>query len=168
LDVELTAVDIDETPNASTPVSEVAQEIAERKADAWAGHLQEDQILITADTVVVLNGILLGKPTDKEDAKRMLHELSGRTHRVITGVCLRSKSNRVSFSETTEVHFKTLSENEIEYYVDVFRPFDKAGSYGVQEYIGYIGVEHLNGSFYNVMGLPMHGVYKALCSMTAL
>jgi len=167
LAVELTSVDIDETPEQGMPSNEVAEAIAVRKANAWNGTLADDQILVTADTVVVIDNIILGKPANAEDSKRMLQLLSGRTHHVITGVCLRSAKKTISFSDTTEVRFKALFESEIDYYIETCKPFDKAGSYGVQEYIGYIGVEHLNGSFYNVMGLPMHRVYDEIRKLKA-
>lgn len=162
LPVELTSVQIDETPDPATPLIEVAEEIAVRKANAWEGALADNQILVTADTVVLLDGKLLAKPADADEARIMLSALSGQTHQVITGVCLRTPDQQVSFSDTTEVVFKKLLPEEIDYYISVHQPFDKAGSYGVQEYIGYIGVERLSGSFYNVMGLPMHRLYEEL------
>jgi septum formation protein len=162
LPVEITSVDVDETPPAGVPDEAVAELIAVRKADAWAGRLEPDQVLITADTTVVLEGHLLNKPEDAADARRMLGLLSGRTHRVVTGVCMRSLHHRSQFADITEVRFGQLSPEEIAYYVDQYKPFDKAGSYGVQDWIGYTGVGHITGSFYTVMGLPLHRIYAEL------
>ena len=119
-------------------------------------------MVLTADTVVVLGDEVLGKPKDETDAKRMLRELSGKTHRVITGVCLTTTSKQQAFAVTTDVTFKTLTDEEIDYYVTQYKPLDKAGAYGIQEWIGYIGVTSLNGSYFNVMGLPVQRIYEAL------
>lgn len=162
LPVEITQVDVDETPPTGVPDEAVAELIAIRKADAWNGDLAPDQILLTADTTVVLEGHLLNKPTDAADARRMLALLAGRSHRVVTGVCLRSAHHRVHFADIATVHFHALDEQEIAYYVDRHSPLDKAGAYGVQDWIGYVGVERIEGSFYTVMGLPLHRVYEAL------
>lgn len=132
------------------------------KADALRHTLQEDELLITADTIVWHKGEVLGKPHDAEDAKRMLRSLSGETHKVITGVTLTTHSKQDSFSSMTEVRFSQLSEEEISYYVEHFMPLDKAGAYGIQEWIGHIGVEHINGSYFNVMGLPVQRLYQEL------
>lgn len=118
--------------------------------------------MITADTVVVLEDKIYGKPTNKEEAKDMLHSLSGKTHRVISGVCLTSTTKQTSFSVASDVEFSSLSNKEIEYYINRYAPFDKAGSYGVQEWIGYIGVKHINGSYFNIMGLPIQRLYREL------
>jgi septum formation protein len=115
---------------------------------------------------VAVGQIILGKPTDDKSAFQMLQMLSGRTHEVITGVCIRSLNKEVSFSSSTQVKFKNLSENEIRYYIEHYQPFDKAGSYGIQEWIGKIGVEWIEGSFYNVMGLPIQKLYSELCNFT--
>lgn len=162
LPVEITSVDVDETPPTDVPDEAVAEIIALRKADAWPGRLEPDQVLITADTTVVLEGHLLNKPEDAADARRMLGLLSGRTHRVVTGVCMRSLHHRAQFADIAEVRFNPLSPEEIAYYVDQYEPFDKAGSYGVQDWIGYMGVGHIAGSFYTVMGLPLHRIYAEL------
>ena len=166
LPVEFTISDVDETPPAGLAEHLVAEHLARRKAELWTGDLQEDQVLITADTTVVLGSVpaqtLLNKPEDQKDAQRMLAELSGRTHRVITGVCMITTKSMVSFSDVTEVTFATLSPEEIAYYTAKYLPLDKAGAYGVQDWIGFIGVEHINGSFYNVMGLPLHRIYAEL------
>ena len=118
--------------------------------------------MLTADTVVVLGDEVLGKPKDETDAKRMLRELSGKTHRVITGVCLTTTSKQQAFAVTTDVTFKILTDEEIDYYVTQYKPLDKACAYGIQEWIGYIGVTSLNGSYFNVMGLPVQRIYEAL------
>lgn len=161
--VEITSVDVDETPPPGMPIEAVAEHLARRKADAWTGTLGPDQVLVTADTTVVVDGQLLNKPADPDEAKAMLSTLSGRTHRVYTGVCLRTAGGVTSFVDMAEVTFAPLTGEEIDYYVDRYSPMDKAGAYGVQDWIGYIAVERINGSFYTVMGLPMHRLYKALC-----
>jgi len=165
LPVEITAVDVDETPPQGLPTHEVAEYLARLKADAWKGTLQEDQVLVTADTTVLLDDLLLNKPVDRADAERMLALLSGRTHRVITGVCLRTGARTVSFSDITWVTFGALTPAQIAYYVERYSPLDKAGAYGVQEWIGYVAVERIEGSFYNVMGLPLHRLHAALLAI---
>ncbi len=140
----------------------VPEYLACLKADAFRGELQPDELLITADTVVCLGSRILGKPDGREDAIRMLRELSGNSHTVVTGVCLTTAERRKTFSAYTDVYFKPLSDEEIIYYVDHYRPFDKAGAYGIQEWIGCIGICRIDGSFYNVMGLPVQQLYEAL------
>lgn len=135
--------------------------IAKNKAKQY-GNLQDQEILITADTIVWLDGKVLQKPVDYEDAVRILKELSGKCHQVYTGVCLKSKEKEVMFSACTDVYFKKLTYAEIDYYINHFKPFDKAGAYGIQEWIGYIGVEKINGSFFNVMGMPIQKLYTEL------
>lgn len=162
LPVEITRVDIDETPPPGMPPNQVAEHLARRKAEAWAGLLADDQVLVTADTTVLLGDLLLNKPVDAADARRMLGLLSGKEHQVITGVCLRTARAVESFSDTALVRFRSLSTEEIAYYVERYNPLDKAGAYGVQDWIGYTAVERIEGSFYTVMGLPMHKVYAAL------
>lgn len=157
-----TLPDLDESFPDTLPHEEIAEYLARKKASAYSPALKEGELVITADTVVLLNGLILGKPIDKEDAKRMLRLLSGETHRVITGVCLTSIDKQVGFSDTAHVTFGTLSEDEIDYYVNAYSPMDKAGAYGVQEWIGYMGVERIEGSYYNVMGLPIFKVYREL------
>lgn len=152
--------DIDESYPHSMPAKNVAQYIAEKKADAYTA--AEEEIILTADTVVIVDNEILGKPKDGADAARMLRLISGRTHQVITGVCLKNRDKRISFSVSTDVTFKLLSEDEISYYIEHYRPFDKAGAYGIQEWIGFIGVTELNGSYFNVMGLPVQRIYDAL------
>ena len=166
LPVEITSVDVDETPPQGMPDDQVAEHLARKKAEAWTGTLAYDQVLVTADTTVLLDDAsgthLLNKPVDAADARRMLALLAGRTHRVITGVCLRTRSTTHSFADIAHVTFRALTAEEIGYYVERHQPFDKAGSYGVQDWIGYSAVTRLEGSFYTVMGLPMHRVYEAL------
>lgn len=134
--------------------------LAKKKADAC--QLQEDTLLITADTVVWHNEEVLGKPRDREDAKRMLCTLSGNTHEVITGVSIKTKKKQKTFSVVSKVRFAKLEEEEIDFYIDKYKPYDKAGAYGVQEWIGYIAVEYIEGSFYNIMGLPIQRLYFEL------
>lgn len=153
---------IDESYPEDLPVSEVALHIARKKADAYRRIIQDDELVITADTVVVVGDEILGKPVDEEDAVRMLRLLSGRTHQVTTGVCLLTATQEYGFDVTTDVTFKVLSDEEIIYYVSQYKPFDKAGAYGIQEWIGYIGVTSLQGSYYNVMGLPVQRIYNEL------
>lgn len=168
---------IDESYPSTLSPYETAQYIAAKKADAYWGLLADGILILTADTVVIAptedeqndkegRGIILGKPKDAEDAKRMLRMLSGKTHHVVTGVCLTTVKEQHQFSVTTEVTFKSLSEEEIEYYVSKYKPFDKAGAYGIQEWIGYIGCTGLKGSYYNVMGLPVQRIYEELNQMS--
>ena len=154
--------DIDEDYPADMPVSQIAEYIAREKADAYRKVMGDDDLIITADTIVIVGDEVMGKPVDEDDARRMLHELSGRTHQVTTGVCLTTKSAQRHFSVTTDVTFKQLSEQEITHYIKNYRPYDKAGAYGIQEWIGYIGVTALNGSYFNVMGLPVQRIYNEL------
>ena len=154
--------DIDEHFPEQLPASETALYIAKRKAEAYRGQMTEDELIITADTVVIVGDEILGKPADEADALRMLRLLSGRTHQVTTGVCLMTTKMQRSFDVTTDVTFKTLTDEEIMYYVNRYKPFDKAGAYGIQEWIGYIGVTGLHGSYYNVMGLPVQRIYTEL------
>ncbi len=154
--------DIDESYPSDLQKEEIPVYIAKQKADAYKSFQQDNELLITADTIVWLEGKVYGKPTDETDAKNMLKELSGKTHEVLTGVCISDKQKEKSFCAVSKVKFAVLEEEEIDYYIEKYKPFDKAGSYGVQEWIGYIGVESLEGSFYNVMGLPVRMLYKAL------
>ena len=144
------------------PAIEVAQYLSGIKADAYKDIIGEDELLIAADTVVVLDGKVYGKPEDGADAVRMLRELSGRVHQVATGVTIAAKDKRTSFTTVTDVKFADLTEGDIRYYVDNYAPLDKAGAYGIQEWIGCVAVESINGSYYNVMGLPVHRLYQEL------
>jgi septum formation protein len=154
--------DIDESFPADLPTREIAEYISRKKAAVYQKRMADDELIITADTIVVLDSEVMGKPHDEADASRMLHELSGRTHQVITGVTLTTTTRQLSFSVETDVTFKTLSDEEINYYVQRYKPFDKAGAYGIQEWIGHIGVTGLQGSYFNVMGLPVQRIYEAL------
>jgi septum formation protein len=163
IDFEVRVIDdIDESYPPGMDPYDVAEYIACKKADVYSKSMTDDELLITADTIVFRLDKIFGKPVDREDAKRMLRELSGRVHEVVTGVCLLSKAGKKSFSASSAVSFSQLSDAEIEYYVENYRPFDKAGAYGIQEWIGYVGVEAINGSFYNVMGLPIQRLYREL------
>ena len=153
---------IDETYPESLPAVDIPQYLADRKADAYFSFIKDNELIITADTLVIKNNKVLGKPHNEEQAFEMLTTLSGNTHKVVSGVCIFTKDRRVSFSSITEVTFSPLSEEEIKFYIDHFRPFDKAGSYGIQEWIGCVAVQAINGSFYNVMGLPVHQLYQEL------
>ena len=154
--------DIDESYPHDLPTLKIAEFISKKKADAYVETMADDELVITADTVVILGDEVMGKPHDEAVAKRMLGELSGRTHQVATGVTLSTKERQMSFSVVTDVTFKQLSADEIDYYVRTYHPMDKAGAYGIQEWIGYIGVTALKGSYFNVMGLPVQRIYEAL------
>lgn len=154
--------DVDESYPDTLQREEIPLYIAKEKADAYIPMMQPDELIITADTIVWLDGKVLGKPRDREDALQMLRTMSGRTHEVFTGVCITTTDWQRSFTAQTEVRFATLSEDEIIYYVDNFKPMDKAGAYGVQEWIGFIGVENISGSYYNIMGLPVQKLYREL------
>ena len=154
--------DVDESYPNDLPTLEIAEFISKKKADAYIQTMADNELVITADTVVILGDEVMGKPHDEADAKRMLGELSGQTHQVATGVTLSTKARQVSFSVVTDVTFKQLSSDEIDYYVRTYHPMDKAGAYGIQEWIGYIGVTALKGSYFNVMGLPVQRIYEAL------
>ena len=144
----------------------VPEYLSQQKANAYSKIMKDDTLLITADTIVLLKDEILGKPKDAEDAKRMLRMLSGKTHKVITGVSLTSKDKQTTFSDMAMVTFENLTDDEIAYYVDKYQPFDKAGAYGVQEWIGMIGIPRIEGSFYTIMGLPLHRVYELLQPFT--
>ena len=144
------------------PLTDVAEYLSRKKSDAYPVELAEADVLLTADTVVIACGEILGKPHSREEAIAMLQKLSGATHEVATGVTLRTSTKSHSFTSVSKVRFRQLSLEEIEYYVDNYHPMDKAGSYGIQEWIGYVGIEHIDGSFYNVMGLPIQRLYCEL------
>ena len=140
----------------------VPEYLSKVKASAFREELKADEVLITADTVVCIHDRILGKPADRKEAISMLQKLSGNRHLVVTGVSVTTRTEQLSFSSRTDVFFKHLSNEEIEFYVDTYKPFDKAGAYGIQEWIGYIGIERIEGSFYNVMGLPIQKLYETL------
>lgn len=153
---------IDESYPDSVPLIEVPQFVSEKKADAFQSIIKENELLITADTMVVCDDRILGKPVDSTDAKDMLRFLSDKTHKVATGVTVTTKDRRTSFTTVTDVTFSELTSEEINYYVDNFQPFDKAGAYGIQEWIGAVAVSRIKGSYNNVMGLPVHRLYQEL------
>lgn len=171
LDVDFTVKvlpDVDESYPSDLDAYDTAQYIAHKKAEAHRSLLEDaDTLVLTADTVVIVTADdskaeILGKPKDADDARRMLRLLSGKTHHVVTGVCLTTLDKQRQFSVTTEVTFKDLSDTEIDYYISHYRPFDKAGAYGIQEWIGYVGCTGLKGSYYNVMGLPVQRIYEEM------
>jgi len=159
---EVQEVDVEESYPSQLVGVDIPMFLAEKKANAFIPQMKENTLLITADTIVWHEGCVFGKPTDKEDATRMLKSLSGKTHQVITGVCISTLLKRKTFHVISEVRFSRLTPEEIEYYLQNFQPYDKAGAYGVQEWIGYIGVEYIEGSYFNVMGLPVQRLYTEL------
>lgn len=160
--VQAEPYDVSETYPAGMPAGEVPVYLARLKSDASPLPLASFDILVTADTVVAVDDRILGKPADRGVAVAMLRALSGRRHRVVTGVTIRTADRAVSFSSSTDVFLRSLSDEEIGHYVDTYAPYDKAGSYGIQEWIGYVGIERIEGSFYNVMGLPVQRLYVEL------
>lgn len=156
------AIPVEETYSSEMPVEEIAEYLAVKKAQAHQEIIRIDEIVITADSIVVWNQEVLGKPKDKEEAIKMLENLSDEPHQVYTGVCFKTKHNMHSLTELTQVKFLPLSRIEIEYYIDQYQPFDKAGAYGIQDWIGHTKIEWINGSYSNVMGLPVHIVYQEL------
>ena len=154
--------DLDEAYPPHLRAGDIAEYIARAKAQAYLPTLQANDLLLTADTIVYNEGKVYGKPQNREEACAMLAELSGKTHHVYTGVCLATTQWQRSFATDTKVSFATLSQDEIAYYVDTFQPYDKAGAYGIQEWIGYVAVENIEGSYFNVMGLPIQRIYQEL------
>jgi septum formation protein len=161
-DFEIKVNPIDESFPADMPVEDVAAFLARAKAEAARHFIQNDEIVLAADSVVILGDTVYGKPEDVEDARRILRDLSGNIHRVITGVCLLSRQQEKVFSGESRVHFAPLSEEEIDYYIHTCQPFDKAGAYAIQEWIGLCKIRHIEGTYANVMGLPVDLVYEAL------
>lgn len=157
--------DVDESYPDTLQGEEIPLYIAREKADAYKSLIWPGELIITADTIVWLDNTVLGKPRDAAHAMEMLRRLSGKTHQVITGVCLTTQEFQRSFTTVTEVTFATLTEEEIEYYVTNYRPLDKAGAYGIQEWIGFVGVESIRGSYFNVMGLPVQRLYRELIKL---
>lgn len=154
--------EVDETYPSNLNPREIPEYLAKKKAESYIKSLASHEILLTSDTIVLCNGMVLGKPTDRQNAIDILQQLSGCKHSVITGVALSYNNLQHTFSAITDVYFRKLAEDEIFYYVDTFKPFDKAGAYGIQEWIGYVGVERIDGSYYNVMGLPVQKLYTEL------
>lgn len=160
LDFTVQLIDVEENYPREIVGVDIPMYLAEKKANAY--QIDDKTLLITADTIVWHEGKVLGKPADKTEAKQMLKQLSGKTHQVITGVCVTTLEKRKTFHVISEVRFSSLSEMEIDFYLENYNPYDKAGSYGVQEWIGFVGVEHINGSYFNVMGLPIQRLYNEL------
>lgn len=159
---EVRIQDVEENFDPVLPVKEVSEYLARIKAEVLAESLAENEVILCADTVVILEGRILGKPEDSKHAKVMLAEISGKKHRVITGCCLISREKELCFSEYTDVYFNELSPGMIDYYVDTYQPLDRAGSYGIQDWIGVVGVSRIDGCFYNVMGLPVSRLISEL------
>ena len=162
LKFEVQSLNIPEVFPDGLSMTEIPVYLAELKAEAFRPSLKENQLVITADTIVWLDGHIMNKPADFADGFRMLKNLSGKKHQVLTGVCILTTEKKVSFFASTDVWFKSLSDEEIQYYLENFRPYDKAGAYGIQEWIGYIGIHRIEGSFFNVMGLPVQSLYEHL------
>ncbi len=159
---EVRIKEVDEVYPAELAARDVPEYLARLKAEPLRDSLASNEVLLTSDTVVVLDDLALGKPSDEAEAFDMLQRLSGKSHEVITGVSLISREKEIAFASTTHVSFAKLTPEEIRYYIRKYQPMDKAGAYGIQEWIGYIGVEKIEGCYYNVMGLPLHDVYHAL------
>lgn len=155
-------IEVDESYPEDMPAHEVAAYLSEKKAEAHRAVMKPDQLIITADTVVINNGTVLGKPHSEENAREMLSRLSGHTHEVVTGVTISTDTKHVTFSACTKVEFARLTPDEIDFYVSRYKPLDKAGAYGIQEWIGAVGIKGIEGSYYNVMGLPVHRLYTEL------
>lgn len=162
LEFDVRPADLDEVYPDELGMTAIPVYVAQMKADALKDTIQENELLITADTIVWKDDKVLGKPKTRDEAIGMLRELSGNQHQVITGMHLQSQNKKVSFHAVTEVWFDEMNDEEILYYVDKYKPYDKAGAYGIQEWIGYVAIYKIEGSFYNVMGLPVHKLYQYL------
>lgn len=162
VDFTVRSKDTDESFPMDMDPFEVAGYLSKKKADAFVPELADQEIILTADTVVILEGQILNKPADEKEAYEMIAALSGKVHHVVTGITIGKSSHLVTKQDVVKVHFKELSKDEIVYYIKNFQPFDKAGAYGIQEWIGYVAVDRIEGSFYTVMGLPVHLVYEEL------
>ena len=165
LDIDFTVEingEVDENVNFDCPPTEIPELLSKLKSDGFGRELAPDEILITADTLVICNNEILGKPTDRDNAVEMLRKLSGRSHIVATGVTICSHNKSMSFTALSDVYFKTLLQTEIDYYIDNYKPFDKAGAYGIQEWIGYTAIERIEGSYFNIVGLPVQRLSEAL------
>lgn len=159
---EIQIKEVDEIFPETMPVSKIPEYLAQLKMQAFENKLGKNDLVITSDTIVCINNEVLGKPINYEHAYKMLTKLSGKAHKVISGVCVLSKNKKVSFTSTTKVYFKKLSETEIDYYISNYKPYDKAGAYGIQEWIGHVAIERIEGSYFNVMGLPVQRLYEEL------
>ena len=166
--VKIKTLEIEEVYSQEMPVEQVPQYLAQLKSQPYLASLEPNELLITSDTVVILKNELLGKPANETEAKKMLQRLSGNTHEVITGVSMTLDGKTVNISAKTKVHFKELTESQIDHYVHTYQPLDKAGSYGIQEWIGYIGISGIEGCYYNVMGLPVSAIHSAIRSNFSL
>jgi len=153
---------IDESYPEGLNGEQIALHISKKKAETYKSDMADDELIITADTIVYVDGEVLGKPKDKEDARRMFKLMSGREHQVITGVCVVAKEKTMQFASVTDVTFTQLEDEEIDYYINNYKPYDKAGAYGIQEWIGYVGITGIRGSYFNVVGLPVQRLYTAL------
>jgi septum formation protein len=162
IEFEIRIKEIEENYPATISPESVPEYLADLKAAAFNGAIGDNEIIITSDTIVILNDSILEKPKSEDEAKGMIRKLSGNTHTVVTGVCIKSQTRKELFSDHTKVTFCDLEEYEINYYIEKYKPFDKAGSYGVQEWIGYVAIDKLEGSYFTVMGFPLHKVYKSL------
>lgn len=162
VDFRVQTFEVEEIYPSELSVIKVPEYLAALKANPFEGKLDENEIVISADTVVILDGEILGKPQDEKHAYQILQKLSNKIHQVVTGVCLKDKYKKRIFSASTNVCFRKLTEEEIHYYIKNYKPFDKAGSYGIQEWIGYIGIRYIEGSFYNVMGLPVQKLFEEI------
>lgn len=161
-DFEIRTKEVDESFSLTLKGAAIPEYLAKKKADAFRSDLAKDELLLTSDTVVCIDDTVLNKPASTGEALAMISMLSGKSHRVITGVCLSTIEQQVVFSDCTKVYFAEVDPKDMEWYVNTFRPFDKAGGYGIQEWIGYVGIERIEGSFYNVMGLPTQKLYAEL------
>ena len=162
VEFKVISYDVEEVYPSDISVDEIPEYLAKLKAEPFRNEINDSTLVITSDTVVCIGDQVLGKPANRNEAVEMLQLLSGKVHQVSTGVCLYSKTKELSFSVSTNVWFKNLSNEEIEFYIENYRPYDKAGAYGIQEWIGFIAIEKIEGSYFNVMGLPVHQLYEAL------
>lgn len=159
---EIRVYEVEENYPADLLANDIPEYLARLKASVFKNKLEDDEIVVTSDTIVINNDQILLKPSDKEQASEMLKKLSGQMHRVLTSVCLTSSDKQVYFTEESKVYFKNLDEDEISYYIEKYNPYDKAGGYGIQDWLGFIAIEKIEGSYYNIMGLPTHRLYEAL------
>ncbi len=162
LDYRIVTYEVDESFPENLQAQEIAEFLAKKKADAYEGSIEESEILLTADTIVWINNRVLNKPENEQEAFQMLKLICGNTHEVFTGICLKNKNKEIVFSEKSKVSCRKLSDEEIWHYINNYKPFDKAGSYGIQDWFGYTAVQKINGCFYNVMGLPVSRIYTEL------
>ena len=158
----ITNIETNETYPNNINIFDIPEYLAKKKAKSYNKIINNNNLLITADTIVILNNKIINKPTDKKNAQEILQKISGNVHTVVTGVCLTSVEKQICFSEKSQVFFEELTNDEINYYINKYKPMDKAGAYGIQEWIGYIGIKKIEGSFYNIMGLPIQKLYEKL------